>query len=153
MDYKDRIRMFQAYALTNSVGLYNEDSMTAQKLMIQSSKKIKECLEMVSTLTEAIENIKAYIGLNIDGENEEIQVTVETKITEIKTQVNNSYVCMYNEDALTSGELAGRTAQATNECLKAVNMLCDLVLDINTIISLNYDPDNEMLNLGGDNNE
>ena len=150
MDIKEKIRLFHAYALTTNVGLYNEDSMTAQKLMIESAKKIKECLEMVSVLSEGIENIYNFLKINYNEENEELELSIGEKITNLKSQVNSSYVCIYNEDALTSGELAGRTAQATNECLKAVNMLCDLVEEINEFVTLNYVNSDEMIVVGGE---
>lgn len=141
---------FQAFALTNMTGLYNEDSMTAQQLNIVNNNKIKECLEAVADLTEAIENMKETLKINYSGDAEELELTIDQKVAAIKTQVDSSYVCIFNEDAMTNLELAGHTARAVNECLKAVNMLSDLVLEVNEIITLNYIAPEEMLVAGGD---
>ena len=151
MELRDRIMRFQNYALTNSTGLYNEDSMTAQQLAIQSANKIKECMIAIDDLATAIENIQKFLQMNYEEESEQVVITIEQCVKEIKNHVNSSYVHIFNEDAMTSGELAGCTAKAVNECLKAVNMLSDLVLDINDNV-ITYDSDNNMLILGGDNN-
>jgi len=150
MNLKDKIMKFQAFALTNMTGLYNEDSMTAQQLNIVNNNKIKECLEAVADLTEAIENMKETLKINYSGDAEELELTIDQKVAAIKTQVDSSYVCIFNEDAMTNLELAGHTARAVNECLKAVNMLSDLVLEVNEIITLNYIAPEEMLVAGGD---
>ena len=150
MDLKDRILNFQRYALTNSVGIYNEDSMTAQQLNIVNANKIKECLLAVEDLATAIENMKAPLKLNYNGDAEELELTLDQKVNAIKEQVNSSYVCIFNENAMTNLELAGNTAKAVNECLKAVNMLSELVIDVNDIIAMNYASESEMLIVGGD---
>ena len=151
MELRDRISRFQNYALTNATSLYNEDSRTAQQLAIQSANKIKECLLAVEDLTVAIENIQKYLKMEYAEESEEIVLTIEQSVKNIKDQVNASYVSIFNEDAMTTGELAGCTAKAVNECLKAINMLADLVLDISDNV-ITYDIDGQMLILGGDNN-
>ena len=150
MDLKDRILNFQRFALTNATGLYNEDSMTAQQLNIVNSNKIKECLLAVDDLAVAIENMKTALKLNYNGDSEELELTLDAKVKAIKEQVNNSYVCIFNEDAMTNLELAGCTAKAVNECIKAVNMLSDLVLEVNEIIALGYVSEEEMLVVGGE---
>lgn len=150
MNIRDKIMKFQAFALTNMTSLYNEDSMTAQQLNIVNANKIKECLVAVDDLATAIENMKSALKLNYTGDSEELELTLDQKVTAIKEQVNNSYVCIFNEDAMTSLELAGHTAKAVNECLKAVNMLSDLVLEVNEIIALGYLSNDEMLVVGGD---
>lgn len=150
MNLKDRILNFQRFALTNSTGLYNEDSMTAQQLNIVNANKIKECLVAVDDLSTAIENMKSTLKLNYNGDSEELELTLDQKITAIKEQVNSSYVCIFNEDAMTNLELAGHTAKAVNECLKAVNMLSELVLEVNKIIAMGYVSEDEMLVVGGD---
>ena len=150
MNLKDRILRFQRFALTNSTSMYNEDSMTAQQLNIATANKVKECLVAVDDLATAIENMKSALKINYDGDTEELELTLDAKITAIKEQVNASYVCIFNEDAMTSIELAGNTARAVNECLKAINMLSDLVLEVNKLIALNYLSDEEMLVVGGE---
>lgn len=150
MNLKDRILKFQRFALTNSTSLYNEDGMTAQQLNIVNANKIKECLLAVDDLTTAIENMKSALQLNYNENTEELEITLDAKIKAIKEQVNTSYVCVFNEDAMTSLELAGCTAKAVNECLKAINMLSDLVLEVNKVIALSYEPNEEMLIVGGE---
>lgn len=150
MELKDRILRFQRYALTNSTSIYNEDSMTAQQLNIASANKIKECLLAVDDLATAIENMKTALKLNYEGDAEELELTLDAKIAAIKEQVNYSYVTIFNEDAMTSLELAGCTARAVNECLKSINMLSDLVLEVNEIIALGYVAPEEMLVVGGE---
>lgn len=149
MDLHDRILNFQRYALTNSTSLYNEEGMTAQQLNIRSANKIKECLLAVEDLATAIENMKEYIKMSYTGDAEELELTIDQKVADIKTQVNSSYVGLFNENAMTSLELAGCTAKAVNECLKAVNMLSDLVLEVNGLISMYYEPGEEALLVGG----
>lgn len=147
---KDSLRRFQRYALTNSVGVYNEDSMTAQQLNIATANKIKECLLAVDNLALALENMKEQIGLKYDGDSEELVLSLQEKIDDIREQVNSSYVCIFNENAMTSIELAGSTAKAVNECLKAVNMLIDVVFEVNDKLALSYANNSEMLILGGE---
>lgn len=148
MNFRDRIARFHNFALTNNLGVYNEDSMTAQELSIRSANKIKECLLMVDDLAKGIENIKDFLKLSYDSE--ELELTIGQKVEELKEQVNSSYVCIFNENAMTQLELAGQTAKAVNECIKAVNMLSDLVLEVNNIIALNYVQSEKMLIIGGD---
>lgn len=150
MNIKDRILNFQRFALTNSASIYNEDSMTAQQLNIATANKMKECLVAVDDLATAIENMKTALKLNYNGDSEELEITLDTKITAIKEQVNASYVHIFNENAMTSLELAGCTAKAVNECIKAVNMLSDLVLEVNEVIALGYLAEQEMMILGGE---
>lgn len=149
MTFKDKIARFHAFALTTMTSLYNEDSMTAQQLNIANANKIKECLLMVDDLATGISNIKDFLKISYNEENEELELTIGQKVEELKTQVNNAYVCIFNEDAMTSLELAGHTARAINECIKAVNMLSDLVLEVNDFVALNYVPEEEMLIVGG----
>lgn len=149
MNFRDKIARFNNFALTNSLGVYNEDSMTAQELSIKSANKIKECLLMVDDLATSINNIKEYLGINYNADSEELELTIGQKVTELKEQVNKSYVCIFNENAMTQLELAGQTAKAVNECIKAVNMLGDLVLEVNDFITLNYAKNEEMLIVGG----
>ena len=143
--------MFQTFALTNSVSIYNEESKTAQGLMIQCTKKIQECMKILSVYAEMIENIQKFLKMEYEEESNELVMTLEQKVEALKVQINNSYVDIYNECAMTSGELAGHTAKAVNECLKACNMLGDLLVEINDNV-ITYDIDNNMLIVGGDNN-
>lgn len=152
MTLKDRILNFQRYALTNSVSVYNEDGMTAQQLAIKSANKIKECMLAISDLAEAIENIEKFLKINYASESEELTLTIEQKVQEIKSQVNTCYVNIFNENAMTSLELAGQTAKSVNECLKVVNMLSDLVLEISDNV-ITYDLSTETLTIGGEENE
>ena len=147
MSVLDKIIKFRAYAMAHNTTLYNEDSITAQQLNIRTADKIAECLQTVNDLAIAIENIKAYLKITYNEDAEELELTFGKKIEEIKTQVNNSYVCLFDENSMTALELAGNTARAVNECLKAVNMLCDLVVDLNDTIALNYSPEDSMLTL------
>lgn len=148
MNFKDRIKLFHQYALTNSLSVYNEDSMTAQQLAIASANKVKECLLMVDELATAITNIKAFI--NYDETSEELALSIEQKIENLRKQVDSSYTCIYNEDAMSVLELAGQSAKMSNECVKTVNMLCDIVSNINDLIAMNYT--DEMLVIGGEDN-
>lgn len=150
MDLHDRILKFQRFALTSATSIYNEDSMTAQQLNVVNANKIKECLLAVDDLSTAIENMKAGIVANYNGDKEELELSIGDKVAAIKDQVKASYVCVFNENAMTSLELAGNTAKAVNECLKAVNMLSDLVLEVNKLILLGYMPGDEMLIVGGE---
>ena len=151
MNYKDQIRMFQTYALTNSVGLYNEESKTAQGLMIQCTKKIQECMKILSLYGDMLSNIQSFLHMNYEEQSEELVMSLEQKVTDLKVQINNSYVDIYNECAMSSGELAGHTARAVNECLKACNMLGDLIVELNDQV-ITYDINSEMLTVGGSDN-
>lgn len=153
MNIRDRILNFQRFALTCNTSIYNEDAMTAQQLNINNANKIRECMEMISTLSEAIENMKNQLSIIYEGDTEELAVTLDEKLNAIKEQVNNTYMSVMNEDAMTSLELAGCTAKQVNECVKTVNMLSDLVMDVNNNILASYDPDSEMVVMGGEDNE
>lgn len=153
MELKDKILNFRRFALTNSTSIYGEDSKTAQELLIRSAEKVAECMDMVLAYGEAIENMQTYIDLNYNGDTEELKVTVETAVKELKEQVNKTYACIYDEDSESAIELAGNTARIANECVKTCNMLGDLILNVNTFISMNYDPELEMLSIGGEENE
>lgn len=150
MNFNDRIRNFNNYALTNSVGVYNEDSMTAQQLNIQSANKIIECLKAVEEQHARLETIQEVLKIEYDESNEEMIVTFDTKLAELKEQVNNSYTCIFDENAMTNLEQSGNMARAVNECVKTVNMLVELVDAIEDFIAVNYDPVTEMLTVGGE---
>lgn len=152
MNYKDQIRLFQTFALTNSVSVYGEESKTAQALMIQCTKKIQECMKILAVYGEMIENIQKFLKMEYQEESEELVMTLEQKVEALKVQVNNSYVDIYNEDAMDLGELAGHTAKAVNECLKACNMLGDLLVEINDNV-ITYEVGSEMFIVGGDRND
>lgn len=149
MNIKDKLLKFQRFGLTNTTGTYNEDSMTAQELNLINANKIKECLEAVELQRQAIENMKEAILLKYTGDTEELEITIDTQIAEIRKQVDASYVCIYNEDAMDNLELAGHTARAVNECLKAINMMTDVIVSINNSLLLGYIPEEEMAILGG----
>ena len=150
MNFKDRILNFQRYALTNMTSVYQEDAMTAQELNIKTAQKIVECLKEVEVLATAIENIKKFLQMEYEDQSEELVINIEQAVADIKTQVNNSYIHVFDENAMTASELAGCMARNVNECLKAVNMLSDLVLEINDNI-ITYDIGAEMLTIGGEN--
>lgn len=106
MNFRDKILKFNAYALTSATSVYNEDSMTAQQLAITSANKVKECLTMVDALAEAIENIKNFLKINYNEDSEELELTIQGKIDEIRLQVTNTYACMFDEDSMSTLELA-----------------------------------------------
>lgn len=149
MNIKDKLLKFQRFGLTNTTGTYNEDSMTAQELNLINANKIKECLEAVELQRQAIENLKGSILLNYAGDTEELELTIDSQVEAIKKQVDSSYVCIFNECAMDNLELAGHTARAINECLKAINMMTDLIISVNDSIILNYVEGEEMAVLGG----
>lgn len=150
MNFRDRITRFRNFALTCSTSLYNEDSMTAQQLNIKSSEKIIECLNMVDTLATGIENINSFLKINYNEDAEELELTIGQQIEALREQVNNSFVCVYDEDSMSALEQAGRMAKAVNECVKTVNMLTDLVEEVNDLIALKYVPAEQMLVVGGE---
>lgn len=150
MNIKDSILNFQRYALTNMTSVYGEDALTAQELNIKTASKIVECLKEVEVLATAIENIKKFLQMEYNEESAELVISIEQAVADIKTQVNSSYINIFDENAMTASELAGAMACKVNECLKAVNMLSDLVLEINDNI-ITYDIGAEMLTIGGEN--
>lgn len=148
MQFNDYITELGRYGLTGKTGIYNEDNTTAQQLNMLSARKIRECLRVVYRLGEKLERME--LVLEYSYENKELSVGMEEKINDLKNQINSSYVCVFNEDAMTQIELAGNTAKAVNECLKAVNMLADLVNDLDKLTSLHYTEAEKMLILGGE---
>lgn len=133
--------------MTNSTGIYNEDSMTAQQLAIASANKIKECLLMVDDLATAVDNIKTFIGYN--DVTEEMALSIDGKISALREQINSSYVSIYNENAMSALELSGQSAKMANECVKTVNMICDIVDELNNYVNMSYVTSDEMLTIGG----
>lgn len=152
MNFNDRIRNFNNYALTTSVGIYDEDSMTAQQLNIKSANKIIECLKAVEEAVETLTTIKEVLKISYEEGNEELTLTLDQKVEDVKNQVNGTYTCIFDENAMSNLEQAGNMARAVNECVKTVNMFVDLVTEIEDLVSLHYDPITEMLtlNIGGD---
>lgn len=149
MNFKDRIRNYHNYGLTTSVGVYNEDSMTAQQLNIQSANKIIECLKAVEEKANRLTAIEEKLKIEYNEGNEELILTFEEEISALKDQINNSYRCIFDEDAMTNLEQAGNMARAVNECVKTVNMFVAVVEEIEDFIALHYDPATEMLTIGG----
>ena len=147
MTNKDKLLKFRAFALTCRTSIINEDAMTAEQLSLVNNKKIAECIEVVDALADSISNMAVL--LDYDQEDEELVLTIQDKAKEIKAQCDSSYVNLFNEDAMTSLEREGCMARAINECVKAVNMLTDLVLEINEKFTLDFISDDNMLVIGG----
>ena len=149
MNARDRINKFKRFALTNSVGLYNEDSMTAQQLNIECNKKIVECMEEIERMWVDIEDIKTTLLMNYEGDSEELELTLDIALTNVKNQVDSSYRCLIDEDSMTALEQSGNQAKAVNECLKAVNMMREIVTDVKGAVGMKYDPETEELTITG----
>lgn len=147
MLFKDKINKFTRFGLTNKVGLYNEDSTTAQELTIECNKKLVECLTEVDKMWADIYKIKDTLALNYA--DEELVLTLDQRLAEIDEQVKSSYVHLIDEDSMTSLEQAGNQAQAVNECLKAVNMMRTLITDVDNLTSLNYENEELTITTGG----
>lgn len=65
------------------------------------------------------------------------------QLEKIRAYALTAKATIYNEDAMTALELAGVTACKVNQCVDAINALCDLVEEIQIDIALRYDPDGE----------
>lgn len=149
MNIRDKLLKFKRYALASHTGLYNEDSTTASALIIECNKKVAECLEFVIELQEDVDLIKNKLAITYAEDSEELTLTIEEKVKAIQDQVNASYVCLVDEDSMTEIEQAGKCAQGINECLKALNMMGELIADINEKVGLDYDDNEEMLTITG----
>lgn len=146
MTPRDRILNFQRFALTNTTTIINEDSMTIQELVIRGNRKIRECLETVDALSQIVLGIADRFETAYDEESEEL--TIGEKVEEIKEQLSGSYVHLVDEDSMDAMEQMGKQLCAINECVKSINMMCDLVKDFDKRMS--YIEQSEMLVIGGD---
>lgn len=147
MNQRDTILKLRRYALTNKIGLYNEDSTTAQELTIECNKKLVECLTEVDKMWGEVNLIKEKLGMDYEPEDEELVLSLDQRLDEISEQINSSYVCLIDEDSMTNLEQAGNQAKAINECLKAINMMKQLVKDIDGMSTLSYDRPAEELTI------
>lgn len=150
MEFKDKMALHHNYGLTTSVGVYNEDSMTAQQLNIKSANKIAECLKVIKEYSDRVAVIEEVLQISYEEGNEELTLTFDKKIEDLKTQIDSSYRCIYDENAMTNLEQAGSMARAVNELVKTVNMYVEVVEEIEDFVALNYDPVTEMLTVGGE---
>lgn len=149
MNHIDKINRFRRFGLTNNVGLYNEDSTTAQALNIQCNKKMIECLNEIEKQWADIELIKKALNLNYSEGSEELELTITESLEAIKVQVDSSYRAIVDENSMTSIEQAGCQAAAINECLKAINMMREVIDKVKTTIGLTYDGSMEELTITG----
>lgn len=149
MNIRDKLLKFKRYAIASHTGLYNEDSTTASALVMECNKKVAECLEFIIELQEDVNKIKDQLNITYAEESEELTLTIAEKVTAIQDQVNASYVCLVDEDSMTAIEQAGKCAQGVNECLKAINMMGELIAEINDKVGLDYDSNEEMLTITG----
>lgn len=150
MNIRDKIAKFRAFALASHTTLYNEDSMTVSQLTIECNKKVSECMEYLLELTQEVEGMKSALGLDYDSESEELTVkTIEEKVQAIKTQADSCYVNIVDEDSMTAIEQVGRAMCMINECIKSINMLGDLILEIKDKTGLNYNSEAEELTVTG----
>lgn len=149
MNPKARMMKFKRFGLTNAISLYNEDSMTAQQLVIEGNRKIAECLSEIERMWVDIEDIKASLLLTYTGDKEELEISIDEALEEVKKQVDASYRCIIDEDSMTALEQAGSQAAAINECIKAVNMMVDIVKSVKEEVGLSYNPTSEELTIKG----
>lgn len=73
---------------------------------------------------------------------------ITTKLERLREYALTAKTAIYNEDAMTAIELAGQTACKVNECIDAINTICDIVDEISEEIGLiarTYDAANENL--------
>lgn len=71
-------------------------------------------------------------------------MNISERLEKIRAYALTAKTAIYNEDAMTSIELAGQTACKVNECVDAINELIEIVDEIQTDhLGLHYDADNE----------
>lgn len=147
MTPRDRILNFQRFALTNTNTIINEDSMTITELNIRCNQKMKECLEVVDALTQVVLGIADKFDQAYDEGAEELTLTIAERVEEVKKQLDGSYRHIVDEDSMDAMEQAGRQMCAINECIKSINMMCDLVKDLDN--RMTYIEQSEMLVISG----
>lgn len=151
MNYLDQIRNFKNIALVGmSQSIYNEDATTAMELTLITAKKARECMEVVHGLCEMIEALNVHFDVDYTEEEKELNLTLEARLEEVKTEADKCYSTPFNEDAMSVLELAGCTAQHVNECIRVINMFADVVKDVMTRTGIAYDEENKMIILGGE---
>lgn len=126
------------FALTGHTSVHNENGLTAQQLLIKSSKKVKECLNTVQNVYNAVEKAMINSGLEYDSTVEEIAVanSVIVRIENANNYVDKFYY-LFNENSTSQIELAGNISNAINEGLKVVSELATRLIDLdgNTEVS------------------
>lgn len=149
MTFRDKITNFRNIALVGmATSIYNEDSMTATELTLVSAKKVRECMQVISGLCDLVETMSEKLELTYDENNQELNLSLRAQIEAIKTDATNCYASPYNENAMTSLELAGCTAKQVNECVRIVNMLTDTLYQMAGMIDMAYDENNQELTVG-----
>ena len=68
-------------------------------------------------------------------------------IEKIRSYALTAKTAIYNEDAMTSIELAGVTACKVNQCVDAINEIVKILDQLPSDLGINYDPDNENITI------
>ena len=107
------------YALTGNVSRYNEDSLTAQQLLMKSARRTKDALHLLKSLYDGVKSMYTTLELNYDNKTEALSIADATKIPFSSALPIRKYYFLFNENSKAFIELAGDIAKVINEGLNA----------------------------------
>lgn len=119
------------FALTGNVSRINEDSLTAQQLLIRSARKSRECLRLLAKLGYSIKTAQEETVKEYDAWAEELTLYDKVILTAKDIPITfNRFYFLFAENSKSLIELAGDINKAINECLTFIDKLCGLLLNI-----------------------
>lgn len=121
------------FSLTGHYSRYNEDSLTAQQLLIRCVRKTKETTETLTSISEGIDGFLKYLRIAYDEGNEELTVHEEYYITTSIRQNLNRYFFLFQEDGKSAIELAGNVNKVINEGL---TLVAELITKLSVIAGI-----------------
>lgn len=111
------IEELQNYALTGNVSRYNEDSLTAQQLMIATTKKARECLQTLVNIADGINGLYVALTVEYNGNLEELKLAEKVNIVVKAVEVFNKFYFLFAENSKTLIELSGNVNNGINQAL------------------------------------
>ena len=108
------------FALTGNVSRYNEDSLTAQQLLIKSARHTKDAVELLKSLDEGIKNMFSMLELSYNSGLEELVLSENTHIMYNGARRIARYYFLFNENSKSLIELAGDINKVINDGLTAI---------------------------------
>ena len=136
------------FALTGNTSRYNEDSFTAQNLLIKSARRTKECVHLLTNINEGIKGLVNVTSTSYNAKLEELAIANKLKIIYDKTQAIRRWYFLINENSKSLIELASDINKVINDMLttlpeivallKNITGVEDLVKELETLIDSCY---------------
>lgn len=111
------LEMVENYALTGCVSVNNEDGLTGQYLLMNSARKVRECLTTLLSISTAINSVTVDMLVDYNKTDEELGII---NVLLLKVSSSNSlrkFYFLFNENSKSQIELAGDITSAINQSL------------------------------------